>query len=625
VLLLLLPLSAAHILGHLPLAPSRSRRSLSRLRGGLDAAGPTAGGAEVPFPNRLGVEEADAQDGTTVAMHSTTASELGLMAGDIVRLKGKRDKETLCLLRESDDTTPGSIALALATRSTLRSGLGDVVKVYSCDDVKHGTRVQLAVVKGSSCDLNPEELLANVLTPHYMEEDDEGNPPYRPACEGDIVRVQHGAQVIEMKVMEVEPAARCLVAPGTSIEVQEEPYDLTEEDLNDVSYEDIGGCARELAKIRELVELPMKHPKVFTSVGVRPPRGVLIHGPPGCGKTMIAKAVAAETGAFFFLINGPEVMSKMAGESEHNLRNAFEQAEANEPAIIFIDEIDAIAPRRDKTQGEVERRIVSQLLTLMDGLKAESRVVVIAATNRPNVVEPALRRFGRFDLEISIPVPDEPARLDILRIKTRHMRMSDDVDLQALAHDTQGYCGADLAQTVFESAMLCLREKLPGIDLEAETVPSELLLTLRVGPDHVRRALRLTNPSSLRETAIEVPNTKWVDIGGLEDVKQELRETVQYPVQYADKFEAAATHSNSRDRPVARRSYPACASPCLNTAALRHEPEQRRALLWPAGLRQDAACKGDCQRVQGQFHLGEGTRAAHDVVWGVGGQRARAL
>ena len=326
VLLLLLPLSAAHILGHLPLAPSRSRRSLSRLRGGLDAAGPTAGGAEVPFPNRLGVEEADAQDGTTVAMHSTTASELGLMAGDIVRLKGKRDKETLCLLRESDDTTPGSIALALATRSTLRSGLGDVVKVYSCDDVKHGTRVQLAVVKGSSCDLNPEELLANVLTPHYMEEDDEGNPPYRPACEGDIVRVQHGAQVIEMKVMEVEPAARCLVAPGTSIEVQEEPYDLTEEDLNDVSYEDIGGasatsgprtgtweltvagggftltpaspragCARELAKIRELVELPMKHPKVFTSVGVRPPRGVLIHGPPGCGKTMIAKAVAAET------------------------------------------------------------------------------------------------------------------------------------------------------------------------------------------------------------------------------------------------------------------------------------------------------------------------------------------
>jgi transitional endoplasmic reticulum ATPase len=270
---------------------------------------------------------------------------------------------------------------------------------------------------------------------------------------------------------------------------------------------------------------------------------------------MIAKAVAAETGAFFFLINGPEVMSKMAGESEHNLRNAFEQAEANEPAIIFIDEIDAIAPRRDKTQGEVERRIVSQLLTLMDGLKAESRVVVIAATNRPNVVEPALRRFGRFDLEISIPVPDEPARLDILRIKTRHMRMSDDVDLQALAHDTQGYCGADLAQTVFESAMLCLREKLPGIDLEAETVPSELLLALRVGPDHVRRALRLTNPSSLRETAIEVPNTKWVDIGGLEDVKQELRETVQYPVQYADKFEAAATHSNSRDRPVARRSY----------------------------------------------------------------------
>ena len=243
----MLCLAAAHIasLGPVSVAHPSSHAflPLSRLRGGLDAVSSGSHETEVSFPNRLGVVEADSQDGTTAAMHSTTASELGLMPGDIVRLKGKRDKETLCLLRESDDTTPGSIALALATRSTLRSGLGDVVKVYSCDDVKHGTRVQLAVVKGSSCDLNPEELLANVLTPHYMEEDDEGNPPYRPACEGDIVRVQHGAQVIEMKVMEVEPAARCLVAPGTSIEVQEEPYDLTEEDLNDVSYEDIGGAS----------------------------------------------------------------------------------------------------------------------------------------------------------------------------------------------------------------------------------------------------------------------------------------------------------------------------------------------------------------------------------------------
>mmetsp|Transcript_46804 Transcript_46804/g.107466 ORF Transcript_46804/g.107466 Transcript_46804/m.107466 type:complete len:653 (+) Transcript_46804:123-2081(+) len=310
-----------------------------------------------------------------------------------------------------------------------------------------------------------------------------------------------------------------------------------EEEEEEVGYDDIGGCDKQLAKIRELVELPMRHPKVFTSVGVRPPRGVLIYGPPGCGKTMIARAVAAETGAFCFTINGPEVMSKMAGESEQNLRRAFEEAEKNAPAIIFIDEIDALAPRRDKTQGEVERRIVSQLLTLMDGLGPRSQVVVMAATNRPNAIEPALRRFGRFDLEINIPVPDEKGRLDILLKKTRSMRLSPDVDLEVVAQETQGYCGADLAQTTFEAAMLCVRDKMEQIDLEAEKQPSALLDSLKVEPDHMRRALSMTNPSTLRETAIEVPNVKWEDIGGLEDVKRELRETVQYPVQYADKFQ----------------------------------------------------------------------------------------
>ena len=252
---------------------------------------------------------------------------------------------------------------------------------------------------------------------------------------------------------------------------------------------------------------------------------------------MIAKAVAAETGAFFFLINGPEVMSKMAGESEQKLRQAFDECEKNSPAILFIDEIDAIAPRRDKAQGEVEKRIVSQLLTLMDGISPKSQVVVMAATNRPNALEPALRRFGRFDLEINIPVPDVAGRLDILRIKTRDMSLSPEIDLESVAADTQGYCGADLAQLAFESAMLCVREKLPEMDLEAERLPKALLDSLTVSTNDVRRALTLTNPSSLRETAIEVPNTKWEDIGGLEDVKRELRETVQYPVQYADKFE----------------------------------------------------------------------------------------
>jgi len=276
---------------------------------------------------------------------------------------------------------------------------------------------------------------------------------------------------------------------------------------------------------------------LFKTLGVKPPRGVLLYGSPGTGKTLIARAVANETGAFFFLINGPEIMSKMAGESESNLRKAFEEAEKNSPAIIFIDEIDSIAPKRDKTNGEVERRIVSQLLTLMDGLKQRAHVVVIGATNRPNSIDVALRRFGRFDREIDIGVPDENGRLEIFRIHTRNMKLDEDVDPEEVARETHGFVGADMAALCTEAAMQCIREKMDLIDIEDETIDAEVLDSMSVNQEHFKFALGVSNPSSLRETTVEVPTITWDDIGGLQGVKNELRELVQYPVEHPEKFE----------------------------------------------------------------------------------------
>lgn len=291
-----------------------------------------------------------------------------------------------------------------------------------------------------------------------------------------------------------------------------------------------------MAQIREMIELPLRHPALFKTLGVKPPRGVLLFGPPGSGKTLIARAIANETGAFFFLLNGPEIMSKMAGEAEANLRKAFEEAEKNSPAIIFIDELDSIAPKRDKTQGEVEKRVVSQLLTLMDGLKGRGHVVVIAATNRPNSIDPALRRFGRFDREIDIGVPDEVGRMEVLRIHTKNMKLSEDVDLAEIAKQTHGYVGADLAALCTEAALQCIREKMDLIDIEDETIDAEILDAMAVTNEHFRFAMGQTNPSSLRETVVEVPDVTWDDIGGLEDVKKNLQEMILYPIEHPDKF-----------------------------------------------------------------------------------------
>merc|ERR1712157_54805 len=269
----------------------------------------------------------------------------------------------------------------------------------------------------------------------------------------------------------------------------------------------------------------------------KPPRGVLLYGPPGSGKTLIARAVANETGAFFFLINGPEIMSKMAGEAEGNLRRAFEEAEKNAPAIIFIDEIDSIAPKRDKTSGEVEKRVVSQMLTLMDGIKGRGQVVVIAATNRPNSIDAALRRFGRFDRELDIGVPDDNGRLEILRIHTKNMKLAPDVKLEDISANTHGFVGADLAQLCTEAALTCIREKMDLIDLDEETIDAEILDSMAVTQDHFTAAMGHCNPSSLRETVVEVPNIKWDDIGGLEETKRSLQEMILYPIDHPEKFE----------------------------------------------------------------------------------------
>jgi transitional endoplasmic reticulum ATPase len=349
--------------------------------------------------------------------------------------------------------------------------------------------------------------------------------------------VRGGFKAVEFKVVEVDPGEFCIVSPNTMLFDEGEPIKRAdEEQLDGVGYDDIGGCRKQMAQIREMIELPLRHPTLFKTLGVKPPRGVLLYGPPGSGKTLIARAIANETGAFFFLLNGPEIMSKMAGEAEANLRKAFEEAEKNSPAIIFIDEIDSIAPKRDKTNGEVEKRVVSQLLTLMDGLKGRGHVVVLAATNRPNSIDAALRRFGRFDRELDIGVPDEVGRMEILRIHTKNMKLAEDVDLAEVAKSTHGYVGADMAALCTEAALQCIREKMDLIDIEDETIDAEILDAMAVTNEHFRFAQGQTNPSSLRETVVEIPDVTWDDIGGLEDVKKNLQEMILYPIEHPDKF-----------------------------------------------------------------------------------------
>merc|ERR1712066_576081 len=397
-------------------------------------------------------------------------------------------------------------------------------------DIKYGERIHVLPI-----DDTIEGLTGNLfdvfLKPYF-------NEAYRPLHKGDIFTCRGAMRAVEFKVVATDPSPYCIVATETRIHTEGDPIKRCDEEeaLNEVGYDDIGGVRKQLATIKEMVELPLRHPSLFKAIGVKPPRGILLYGPPGTGKTLMARAVANETGAFFFLINGPEIMSKMAGESESNLRKAFEEAEENSPSIIFIDEIDSIAPKREKTNGEVERRIVSQMLTLMDGLNQRAHVVVMAATNRPNTIDPALRRFGRFDREVDIGIPDAVGRLEILRIHTKNMKLHDDLDLEQVAAETHGHVGADLAALCSEAALQQIREKMDLIDLEDETIDAEVLDSLAVTMADFRYAMGKSTPSAIRECVVEVPTVTWQDVGGLENVKRELQELVQYPVEHPEKF-----------------------------------------------------------------------------------------
>ncbi|CEP11185.1 hypothetical protein [Parasitella parasitica] len=481
-------------------------------------------------PNKLMVDDATNDDNSVITLSTATMERLQLFRGDTVMVKGKKRRDTVLIVLADDDMEDNKAKINKVVRNNLRVRLGDVLTLHPCPDIKYGKRIHVLPI-----DDTVEGLTGNLFETflkHYFLE------AYRPVRKGDTFLVRGGMRAVEFKVVETDPEPYCIVAQDTMIHCEGDPIKREDEEqsLNEVGYDDIGGCRKQMAQIRELVELPLRHPQLFKSIGIKPPRGILMFGPPGTGKTLIARAVANETGAFFFLINGPEIMSKMAGESESNLRKAFEEAEKNAPAIIFIDEIDAIAPKREKTNGEVERRVVSQLLTLMDGMKARSNIVVIAATNRPNSIDPALRRFGRFDREVDIGIPDPTGRLEVLRIHTKNMKLDDDVDLEQIASETHGYVGADVASLCSEAAMQQIREKMDLIDLEEETIDTEVLDSLAVTMENFRYALGVSNPSALRETVVEVPTVKWNDIGGLENVKQELQETVQYPVEHPEKF-----------------------------------------------------------------------------------------
>jgi transitional endoplasmic reticulum ATPase len=472
----------------------------------------------------LRVAEARSRDvGRGIArLDPEVMKKLGLTSGDIVEISGKRKTVAICWPGYVEDAGKGIIRIDGYIRNNAGVSIDEKVTVQKVE-AKKATKVILTPTEPLRIE-GAEDYLAQIL---------EG----RVVTRGDYIPIGIMGRKVDLTVTNIQPPAPAvIITADTEVAIGEKPAAMVRE-VPKITYEDIGGLQEEIRKIREMVELPLKYPELFERLGVEAPKGVLLYGPPGTGKTLLAKAVANETNATFFSISGPEIMSKFYGESEERLREIFRQAEENAPSIIFIDEIDAIAPKREEVTGEVEKRVVSQLLALMDGLKPRGRIVVIGATNRPNAIDPALRRPGRFDREIEIGVPNKQGRLEILQIHTRSMPLAEDVDLEKIASVTHGFVGADLEVLCKEAAMRALRRILPQIDFEKETIPAEILNKIIVTMNDFMEALKDVEPSAMREVLVEVPNVKWEDIGGLADVKLELQEAVEWPLKYPEFFE----------------------------------------------------------------------------------------
>ncbi len=481
--------------------------------------------------------------------------ELGIKRGDVVKIKGNRETVAIVDRAYPADVGEGIIRIDGILRRNAKTGIGEIVKVSKVE-IKEAKKIVIAPAqKNIMVQAEPEGLKRGLLGRAAIKGDvvvlggvqrrrdllsEEFGADFRDVF-GDVFGNMGfgnlgGFAQIKFLVVSTNPNQPVIVTENTQITLNPKVVEITEENIPEINYEDIGGLSEEIKKIREMVEIPLKHPEIFNRLSVEPPKGVLLHGPPGTGKTLLAKAVANESEANFILLNGPEIMSKFYGESEKKIRDIFEEAEKTAPAIIFIDEIDAIAPKREEVSGEVERRVVSQLLTMMDGLKSRGKVIVIGATNRVNSIDPALRRPGRFDREVEINAPSKKGRLSILKIHTRGMPLTRNVNLETIASLTHGFVGADLESLCKESAMNVLRKLLPKMNLDEEEIPNEILEKLIIKHQDFMDALKVVKPSAMREVLVETPNIDWEDVGGLEEIKQELKEAIEWPLKYPETF-----------------------------------------------------------------------------------------